>query len=199
MKKIYFLFIFACYCMLMVACKKDDNTTPFVATKVTDLKKVPQFKTGNYWIYILREFDSTGAEVKSYTDSVWVVSDTTEKGMHYSVLRSSLSGSRTNYLDSAGIILNDLKNTLYAPKAGLLSKDGCYTLTANESLESKQLPAATYNVAQVVYQLGNCPIPLDISQRYFFYADNIGLVAYEDRKANKVLFDSRLLRYKVKP
>lgn len=200
MRYLLFLIAIGIVALINAACSEKEPTDPVATPKVADYKSVPQLKKGNYWIYILQELNPQGITIKSYTDSVWVVSDTIENGVHYSVVRSSLSGSVKTYLDSAGILRNDLKEVLFAPKPGVLGQESCYTLTVADTLTNLNLqPIGKLVAASVTYiKDANCPLPLDIQRKVYYYANNIGLIAYRDFKDGKVVFESNLLRYKVK-
>lgn len=198
-KNLFFVTIVGLSAAFVIACSEEESTNQPAKPTVADFKAVPQLKKGNYWIYILQELNAQGATIKSYTDSVWVVSDTIENGVHYSVVRSSLSGSFKTYQDTAGILRNDLREVLFAPKTGSLGKESCYSLSVTDTLSNLTFPVGKLVAASVVYTKDDaCPIPLDIERKVYYYVNKIGLVGYEDFKAGKVVFESKLLRYKVK-
>lgn len=200
MRALLFTLITGIAFSFLLSCSDDTTSTTPAKQTVADFKTVPQLKKGNYWIYILQELNAQGNTIKSYTDSVWVVSDTIENGVHYSVVRSSLSGSFKTYQDTAGILRNDLKEVLFAPKTGLLGQESCYTLTVADTLTNLDLPILGKLVSASVTYIkdANCPLPLDIQRKVYYYANNIGLIGYKDFKDGKVVFESNLLRYKVK-
>jgi hypothetical protein len=199
MKYLLFLLILGIIATFNTACSETEPKDPIPFSSVADYKAVPQLIKGNYWVYILQELNAQGNTIKSYTDSIWVISDTVENGVHYSVVRSSLSGSFKTYQDSAGILRNDLKEVLFAPKRGLLGNESCYSLSVADTLTTTNFPVGKLAAAVVIYtRSSNCPIPLDIERKKYFYSNKIGLIGYEDYKDGKVFFESKLLRYKVK-
>jgi len=198
-KNLLFAFVAILSAVFVVACSEEESNNQPAKPTVADYKAVPQLKKGNYWVYILQELNAQGATIKSYTDSVWVVSDTIENGVHYSVVRSSLSGSLKTYQDTAGILRNDLREVLFAPKTGSLGKESCYSLSVSDTLSNLTFPVGKLVAASVEYTKdASCPIPLDIERKSYYYVNKIGLVGYKDFKAGKVVFKSELLRYNVK-
>lgn len=183
--------VFAALPLMLVACKKEEGDTPDPPGLATpSISDYSNLTVGNYWVYEMRELDSTGAYTTDppIYDSVYVYGDTIINGVTWTGLRSTNSGGlppQTWRRDSLNYMVDLYRGPVFMASAndgvvrheeypGVVAVD--YSLFT--SLQSISTPSGTHAAQEVkgMFTSLGFPVPPVYRLPRTYWTAGIGMV-----------------------